>query len=30
MENDILYPHSGYHCSSCLARGICSEWGKDV
>lgn len=29
MENNILYPHSGYHCSSCLARGICSEWGKE-
>lgn len=28
IENDLLYPHNGYHCSGCLARTICSEWGK--
>ena len=29
IKNDIYYPHSGYHCTSCLARGFCSEWGKE-
>lgn len=29
IESDLLYPCTGYHCSSCMARAICSEWGKD-
>ena len=29
IENNLLYPCIGYHCSSCMARAICSEWGKD-
>jgi hypothetical protein len=29
IENNLLYPCTGYHCSNCMARAICSEWGKD-
>ena len=29
IENNLLYPCTGYHCANCMARGFCSEWGKD-
>ena len=29
IENDLLYPCTGYHCTNCMARALCSEWGKD-
>ena len=27
MEQNIIYPNSSYHCSSCLAKGLCNSWG---
>lgn len=29
IEQDLIIPNYGYHCSTCQARGLCSGWGLE-
>lgn len=29
IKENIIFPHSGYHCTTCLIKSICSSWGTD-
>lgn len=30
IEQDLIYPRNGYHCSTCNMRGLCSTWGGEI
>lgn len=29
LENDVIYPSSGYHCNTCLGKSFCNRWGTN-